>query len=136
MAGVLMGGQAVLLAVAPDGQRWEDPSEDLLFMLLEDLVEAGRGSLRVERLDSAGAEVLEIFHRVDLFRVRRQEGAQVATARSRNLHEVHAAATRWAFRVDSEAAAQSQQWTREGFDGTLGWRIAPGEASTPADGAG
>lgn len=100
-AGALMGGQAVLLAVAPDGQCGEDPSEDLLSMLLEDLVEAGRGSLRVERMDPAGTGMLEIFRSGGLFRVRRQQGGQVATAQSGNLREVHAACTRWAFRLDS-----------------------------------
>src|SRR5260221_9649184 len=60
-AGALMGGQAVLLAVAPDGQCGEDPSEDLLSMLLEDLVEAGPGSPRGERGGPAGAGVLEDF---------------------------------------------------------------------------
>src|SRR5260370_39819717 len=100
-AGALRGGQAVLLAVAPDGQCGEDPSEDLLSMLLEDLVEAGRGSLRVERMDPAGTGMLEIFRSGGLFRVRRQQGGQVATAQSGNLREVHAACTRWAFRLDS-----------------------------------
>src|SRR5258708_37599285 len=84
-AGALMGGQAVLLAVAPDGQCGEDPSEDLLSMLLEDLVEAGRGSLRVERMGPAGTGVLEIFRLGGLFRVRRQQGGQVGTAPSRKL---------------------------------------------------
>src|SRR5260221_399477 len=90
-AGALMGGQAVLLAVAPDGQCGEDPSEDLLSMLLEDLVEAGRGSLRGERMDPAGTGMLEIFPSGGLFRVRRQQGGQVATVPSGNLREVPAA---------------------------------------------
>jgi hypothetical protein len=38
-----------LLAIAPDGQRWEDPSEDLLFMLLEDLADGRGRPLRMER---------------------------------------------------------------------------------------
>jgi hypothetical protein len=128
-----MGRQPILLAVAPDGQRWEDPAEGLLFMLLEDLGGAGRGSLRVERLNPARTEALEIFRSGRLFRVRRQEGGQVATARSGNLRQVHAACARWAFRLDSLTVVRAQRmW--DGFDGTLAWQIAPGEAS--ADGAG
>src|SRR5260370_21570761 len=86
-AGALMGGQAVLLAVAPDGQCGEDPSEDLLSMLLEDLVEAGRGSLRGERMDPAGTGMLGSFPSGGLFRVRRPQSGQIATAQSGNLRE-------------------------------------------------
>src|SRR5260370_34714872 len=94
-AGALRGGQAVLLAVAPDGQCGEDPSEDLLSMLLEDLVEAGRGSLRGERVDPAGAGVLGIFRLGGLFRGRRQQSGQVAPAQSGNPREGEAAGDPW-----------------------------------------
>lgn len=114
--------QAVVLAVAPGGRRWEDPSEDLLFILLEDLAGGGRGPLRIERLDAAEPEVLEVFAEQGSFRVRRQKGDRVAVAVSGSLHEVHAACTRWAYHLDSETAERARPgWG--GFDGTLAWQI-------------
>jgi hypothetical protein len=116
-----METRPVLLALAPDGQRWEDPSEDLLFNLLEDLVQAGQGTLRVERLDSARAETFAVDLSGGLFRVHRQEGIQVFTARSANMREVHAASARWAFRIDGPQVERHRPWGD--FDGTMHWRI-------------
>ena len=114
--------QAVVLAVAPGGRRWEDPSEDLLFILLEDLAGGGRGPVRIERLDAAETEVLEVFAEQGSFRVRRQKGDRVAVAVSGSLHEVHAACTRWAYHLDRETAERARPgWG--GFDGTLAWQI-------------
>jgi hypothetical protein len=43
----------VLLAVMDNGDHWEDPSEDVLYMLLEDLEKGRAKRMRVERLDEA-----------------------------------------------------------------------------------
>src|SRR5260370_25284072 len=84
-AGALMGGQAVLLAVAPDGQCGEDPSEALLSLLLEDLVEAGRGSLPGGRMGPAGSRVPGVFPSGGLFRSCSQPRRQPPTAGGRKL---------------------------------------------------
>jgi hypothetical protein len=112
------GRQAFALAVAPGGRRWED----LLFMLLEDLAGGGRGPLRIERLDAAGPEVLEVFAEQGSFRVRRRRGDRVAVAVSGSLREVHAACMRWTHRLDGETAERARPgWAA--FDGTLAWQI-------------
>ncbi|WP_207307649.1 hypothetical protein [Arthrobacter sp. S39] len=45
--------QSVLKAFNESGQTWEDPSEDLLFMLLEDIERGDEKFLIVERLADA-----------------------------------------------------------------------------------
>ncbi len=92
-------------------------------MLLEDLIDLDRGTLRVERLDSADAEALVISRTGGTFQVRGRDNDGVAVAETASLREVHAAATRWAFRLSDETAARAQaMWG--GFDGTLAWRAA------------
>ncbi|HEX6449447.1 MAG TPA: hypothetical protein VF060_08295 [Trebonia sp.] len=118
-----MSSVPVLLAVMDNGGRWEDPSEDLLYILLEDLEERRAKRMRVERLDEAG-HALEIARQRKVFRVRRYEAGQVSLAESANRREVHAACTRWAFRMDRGMALWARaQWG--GFDGTLDWQIVP-----------
>ncbi|MDR7160139.1 hypothetical protein [Arthrobacter sp. BE255] len=48
-----MEGQSVLKAFNESGQTWEDPSEDLLFMLVEDIERGDEKFLLVERLADA-----------------------------------------------------------------------------------
>jgi hypothetical protein len=113
----------VLLAVMDNGERWEDPSEDLLYILLEDLEKGRAKRMRVERLDEAD-RALEVAREGKVFLLRRYEAGQVAFAESANRREVHAACTRWAFRMDRGSALWARaQWG--GFDGTLDWQIVP-----------
>jgi hypothetical protein len=113
----------VLLAVMDNGERWEDPSEDLLYILLEDLEKRRAKRMRVERLDEAG-RALEVAREGKVFLFRRYEAGQVAFAESANRREVHAASTRWAFRMDRGMALWARaQWG--GFDGRLDWQIVP-----------
>jgi hypothetical protein len=118
-----MNRPAVLLAVTSGGDRWEDPSEDLLYMLLEDLVDERGGAFTIQRLDTPDRHTLDVHLDGDLFRVRRQEGhgAVPLAATSVELREVHAACTRWAFGLgDAEAERTRAMWG--GFDGTLAWQ--------------
>jgi hypothetical protein len=115
---------AILMATDPGGGKWEDPSEDLLYMFLEDLVRAGSpsGCLRLERLRTSEKEALVIRYDKGCFGIRRERGPRIATATSESLPEVHAACTRWAFQIDSVTAARVRHvWG--GFDGTLTWQI-------------
>ena len=89
-----MSSAPVLLAVMDNGERWEDPSEDLLYILLEDLEKRRAKRMRVERLDEAG-RALEVAREGKVFLFRRYEAGQVAFAESANRREVHAASTRW-----------------------------------------
>jgi hypothetical protein len=120
-----VGQSSVLRAVVDDGEPWEDPSEDLLFMLLSDLEMGRAGRLRVERLDEPG-QALEVSADDGSFRVHRYQGDRVIVADSNRLKEVHAACVRWAFRMNAEAVRRAQAgWA--GFDGTLAWRIGGSE---------
>lgn len=113
-----------LLAVTSGGDRWEDPSEDLLYMLLEDLVDEHGGSFRISRLDNQDEHALDVSLVDGVFRVGRYEGPDAVplVATTVELREVHAACTRWAFRLDDDAARA--EWG--GFDGTLPWQAEPG----------
>jgi hypothetical protein len=127
-----MSNPPILLAVTSGGDRWEDPSEDLLHMLLEDLVDQRGGSFLVSRLDAEAGHTLEISLDGDGFQARRQDGrtAVPAVATSGELREVHAACTRWAFGLDDAVAARAQaMWG--GFDGTLRWQPEPDTANEP-----
>lgn len=120
-----MNRPAVLLVVTSGGDRWEDPSEDLLYMLLEDLVDERGGAFTIQRLDAPDHHTLDVHRDGDLFHVRRQDGRGAITlaATSVEMREVHAACTRWAFRLaDAEAERSREMWG--GFDGALAWHEA------------
>lgn len=130
-----MTNPPILLAVTSSGDRWEDPSEDLLFMLLEDLVDESGESFRINRLDTEEGHTLDVSLDGTVFRVRRQDGVDAVpvVAASSELREVHAACTRWAFRLDDAVAEQARaMWG--GFDGNLSWQAAPGATHDSADG--
>jgi hypothetical protein len=115
---------ATLVATDPGGEKWEDPSEDLLYMFLEDLARANGPSacLHLERLNTAEKETLVVRYDKGRFGVRRQRGPRGATAASESLREMHAACARWALQIDSVTAARIRQvWG--GYDGTLAWQI-------------
>jgi hypothetical protein len=108
-------------AVTGDGEVWEEPSEDLLYMLLTDLVEDRGGHFDIIRFDPAES-TFEVSFDGSQFRVIRKDSDAVASsvATSVELHEIHAACTRWAFKIDAARAEQFRSgWS--GFDGSLSW---------------
>jgi hypothetical protein len=104
-----MAPKSVLLAAASSGQCWVDPSEDLLFMLMEDMVRDGRGYLLIERLDSVEPQRLKVLLHDGWIGMRKVEGGCVAIARTKNMREAHSALTRWAFRLGDEGI-DNVQW--------------------------
>lgn len=100
-----MASDAPILRAIPEvGQTWDDPSEDLLFMLLED-IEAGEGTyVIVERTsDSSGQSYAQAARRDDgSYIVEHREGdadhhyATVAV----DMRAAHALLTGWAFQLD------------------------------------
>jgi len=93
----------ILRAIPETGQAWDDPSEDLLFMLLED-IEGGQGNyLVVERIaDHSGQTYAQT--------VRRGDGSYVVEYRHgdadhhygtvvTDMRAAHALLTAWAFEV-------------------------------------
>jgi hypothetical protein len=79
--------------------------------------------LRVLRLGTGFDESLEIVWDGGRFTLCRRRGDRTLVASSSNFRDVHAACTRWAFRLDGGTAARAKPgWC--GFDGTLAWRIA------------
>lgn len=111
----------VLVAVVDENEQWEDPSEDLLLILLQDLVAGRTRRLRIDRIDESGHS-FEITRNNKTFRILRRRDDRVMEADSEDVREVHAACVRWAFRIDSGTALMGRgQWG--GFDGTLDWRI-------------
>lgn len=90
----------ILRATGHDGEVYDDPSEDLLYMLMEDL-EAPGDSFMVERVET-GRE--GSFMRV----TRREDGSDALEGpetegipRGVSMRAVHAALTRWAFDLPS-----------------------------------
>jgi hypothetical protein len=91
----------ILRAIPEVGQQWDDPSEDLLFMLLED-IEAGEGSfLIVERTTDPSAETYAQA-------LRRDDGSYLVEHREgdadhhygttvADMHAAHQLLTGWAF---------------------------------------
>jgi hypothetical protein len=85
------------------GETWDDPSEDLLFMMLEEM-DQENSFLLVERLDVATPG--EAFMRITrsaraMFNIESHEAsdAAVSRARIRGIHVVHEIVTRWALRL-------------------------------------
>lgn len=90
-------------AVMENGDTYDDPSEDVLLLLLEDLA-AGEGSwLIVEKVaDASGQTYAQALRLSDgSFQVERRRGSadthEVAPAQS--LRDAHRLLTRWAFEL-------------------------------------
>jgi hypothetical protein len=94
----------ILRAIPEAGQTWDDPSEDLLFMLLED-IEAGKGTfLIVERTaDHTGQTYAQAARRVDgSYTVEHREGDadhHYGTGAA-DMRAAHKLLTGWAFQLD------------------------------------
>ncbi|GAA5028480.1 hypothetical protein GCM10023258_24020 [Terrabacter aeriphilus] len=88
-------------AVMENGDTYDDPSEDVLLLLLED-VAAGDGTwVIVEKVvDASGQTYAQVLRLSDgLFQVERRRGSADTheVASSRRLREAHELLTRWAF---------------------------------------
>lgn len=100
------------------GESWDDPSEDLLFMLLED-VEAGEGTfLILERMsDASGDTYVQAQKQAGgHYLVERREGApeQHWATVVADMRATHRLVTGWAFGLDGWSAHVS--WVRVALD--------------------
>lgn len=117
-----MSAEPVLEAFGPDGQRWPDPSEDLLFMLLEDLVKAGLDAkMLVQRLDTPSEECMFILHTGNGFGVLRKDSDGTAVSACADMRDVHAALTYWAFRLGERTLNPAAQAHFGGWGSVLDW---------------
>jgi hypothetical protein len=94
------GGAHILRATGLDGEVYHDPSEDLLYMLMEDLQTPG-DSFVVERVEPGREGSFMIV-------TRREDGSSALEGpeakglpRGVSMRAVHAALTRWAFDLPS-----------------------------------
>lgn len=100
------------------GETWDDPTEDLLFMLLED-IEAGEGTfLILERLSDASGDTYVQAQKQGggHYLVERREGAPEehwATVVA-DMRATHRLVTGWAFGLDDWSAHVS--WTKVALD--------------------
>jgi hypothetical protein len=106
--------ETILRALIESGERWDDPSEDLLFDLLSD-IEAGEGSfLIVERAaDVNGQTYSQALHLEDgRYAVEHREGSaerHYATTVA-DFRAAHAVLTGWAF--DMAGWQDTASWDR------------------------
>jgi hypothetical protein len=86
----------ILRAIGVDGETYDDPSEDLLFMLFDDLERPG-ASFTIERVEAGrqGESVRVIRERDGSFSL--GGGLSLRTT----MREAHEALTRWAFDLPS-----------------------------------
>lgn len=121
MAGVEGGGgnrpAPILIATASSGERFEDPSEDLLFELLLDIEQGVETFCIVARLgDPAGQTYAQVMRNEDgSWLVERREGSadRHFSAELRDRRDAHRALTTWAHELDLDPPAD--HWHRVAF---------------------
>jgi N6-adenosine-specific RNA methylase IME4 len=93
----------ILRATTESGEIWDDPSEDLLFILLEDIRDKDELFVIVERLaDASGQTYMQAIRTADSrFRLEYRDGSAgrhffAETADMRLAHDV---LTKWAFEL-------------------------------------
>ncbi|MEU5691909.1 hypothetical protein [Actinosynnema sp. NPDC020468] len=106
-----MTDERYLVAETSSGDRWDDPSEDLLYMLVEDIVDERGGSFLLRRIHPREGDTLEVSS-LDgrAFRVVRADDDGVFEAHSGEPREVHAAITHWSFERADGAAYSRLGW--------------------------
>jgi hypothetical protein len=109
-----MTAPPILRAIPEVGQQWDDPSEDLLFTLLQD-IEAGEGNfLIVERTtDPSGETYAQALRRDDgsyVFEHREGDADHHYGTTVEDFRAAHELITGWAFRLPgwSDQATWSQ----------------------------
>ncbi|WP_200953246.1 hypothetical protein [Agromyces sp. Root81] len=105
--------RSILRASTESGETWDDPSEDLLFILLED-IEGGREQfLILERLSDASQQTYIQTIRNDdgSYCVERRDGGPDShcTTNATDMRTAHAVISSWAF--DLPAMAPPVVWT-------------------------
>ncbi|PYI69792.1 hypothetical protein CVV68_01400 [Arthrobacter livingstonensis] len=108
---------AILRAQNESGQTWDDPSEDLLFMLIEDVERGDEAFLIVEDLaDSTGQTYVQSIRMSDgTFDVERREGTpdRHYATNVADMRVAHAVVTSWAF--DAAPKVESLVWSQLRF---------------------
>jgi hypothetical protein len=91
-----MGNDAILRATDAAGETYDDPSEDALFMFMEDLEKPG-ASFLVERVESGREDdFMRVTARSDgTYELEGPRAERIGPVRS--MRAVHEALTRWAF---------------------------------------
>ena len=114
-----MRARATLRASVESGNNWDDPSEDHLFMLVEDIERGDESYLIVERLsDSSGQSYIQTMRNEDGgFLVERRDGVpdkHFQTTAS-DFRHAHALIVAWAF--GEPEVATPGEWLPVIFDG-------------------
>lgn len=110
--------QSVLKAFNESGQIWEDPSEDLLFMLMEDIERGNEKFLVIERLSDTTQQTY-------IQSARNDDGTYVVEYRDGSpqkhfgtnvgdMRSAHAVITAWAFELPHWS--DSATWSQITFD--------------------
>ena len=109
---IRMESRSTLRVSTESGGSWDDPSEDHLFMLLEDIERGNELFLIVEQLsDASGQTFIQTIRNEDgSYRVERRDGspAEHYVTAAPDMRDAHALITSWAFGV---AASADVEWT-------------------------
>ena len=104
--------QPVLRAIMESGETWDDPSEDLLLILLEDIRDKDELFMIVERVrDASGQTYMQVIREDDAtYRVEYRDGSadRHFFAVTADLREAHAVLTTWSFELPGWDTAM--QW--------------------------
>ena len=105
---------AILRASTENGAVWDDPSEDMLFILLEDVQRGDESRFVDERLaDASGQTYIQVIQDgLGGWTVERREGGPERhfTVTVPDLRQAHAAMTTWAFELPLVPPAAA--WSR------------------------
>lgn len=94
-------GSPILRAAMSSGVTWDDPSEDLMFILLSDVEEGAEQFIVVNRLDSEQEYAQVTLSEDSTFLMEYRDGSadRHFAGQSTDKRVVHAAMTGWAFRL-------------------------------------
>jgi len=95
--------QPVLRAIMESGDTWDDPSEDLLFILLEDIRDKHELFLIVERVrDTSGQTYMQVIREeFSTYRLEYRDGSadRHFFAVTADMREAHDVLTKWSFEL-------------------------------------
>lgn len=113
-----MRSRATLRASVESGNNWDDPSEDHLFLLIEDIERGDEPYLIVERLnDPSGQTYIQTIRNDDgSYLVERRDGSsdEHFQTNASDFRRAHALIAAWAF--GALDAATPDEWKRLRFD--------------------
>ena len=105
--------QPVLRAIMESGETWDDPSEDLLFILLEDIRDKHELFLIVERVrDASGQTYMQVIREEDsTYRLEYRDGSadRHFFAVTADMREAHNVLTKWSFELPGWDSAMPWQ---------------------------